>query len=90
MFDDADLSRCGLVIANLYFEGFVDPPRVEISPVLRAGSLAGHVESVAGIQPDGFIFGRVVNVVLPGELELAIVVAPVETHTLPFGSGMPR
>src|SRR5712692_2643724 len=81
MFDDADLNRRGLVIANLYFKGFVDPSRVEISSVLRARSLAGHVESVAGIQTDGFLFGSVVNIVLPGKFELAIVVAPVETHS---------
>lgn len=78
--DDADVSRRGFVIAHLDFEGFVDPAGVEIGAVFGTGALAGQVEGVAGIETDSFILGRVVDVVLAGKLELAVIVAAVETH----------
>src|SRR5690242_8351988 len=78
--DNADFDGRGLVIANFDFKGLVNPPAVEVGTVFGARSLPRHVERVAGIKTNRFVFGRVVNVVLSGEFELAIIVAPVEAN----------
>jgi len=56
------------------------PPRIEICAVFRAASLPDHVEGVAGIEADGLVLSVVINVVLAGEFELTIIVAPIESH----------
>jgi len=56
------------------------PPRIEICAVFRAPPLPGHVEGVAGIEADGLVLWGVIDVVLAGEFELTIVVAPIESH----------
>jgi len=45
-----------LAIGHLDFKGFIDPAGIEIGSVFCASSLAGHVESIAGMEPDGFVF----------------------------------
>src|SRR6266705_3175734 len=83
MLHDAHLDGRGLVIANLDFEGFVDPPPIEVGSVFRAAALSGHVKCAPGIQTDSLVLGRVVDIVLACELELSIVVTAVETDS-PF------
>src|SRR5467141_4990869 len=80
MLDDAHFNRLALVIAHLDFKRFVEPPRIEICSVFRAAALPGHVEGIAGIEADGLVLWGVVDVVLAGELELTIIVTPIETH----------
>src|SRR6267154_817197 len=80
---DTHLDRLGLVIPHFDLKRFINPPSVIIGPVFRPAALSGHVECAAGIQPDGLVLRRMVHVVLAGELQLPIVVPPVETHS-PF------
>src|SRR6266850_1192962 len=80
MLDEAYFNRVAFVIAHLDFKRFVKPPRIEVCPVIRADAFPGHVEGVAGIEADGLVFGGVVDVILARELELTIIVAPIETH----------
>src|SRR5258708_24264164 len=80
MLDDAHFDWLALVIAHFDFKRFVEPSRIKICTVIRAAALAGHVEGVAGIEANGFVLWGVVDVILAGELELTIIVAPIETH----------
>src|SRR5215813_11032600 len=80
MLDNAHFNRLALVIAHFDFKRFVEPSRIEICAVIRAATLPGHVEGVAGIEADGLVLWGVVDVILTGELELTIIVAPIETH----------
>ncbi len=89
MLDNAHFNRLALVIAHLHFKRFVEPPRIEVCAVIRAAAFPGHVEGIASIEANGLVLGGMVNVVLAGELELTIIVAPIETHAS-FGRGMPR
>src|ERR1700675_3967868 len=80
MLNDAHFNRVALVIAHFDFKRFVEPSRIKICTVIRAAALPGHVEGVAGIEADGLVLWGVVDVVLAGELELTVIVAPIETH----------
>src|SRR5260370_1031567 len=80
---DAHLDGRGLVIPNFDLKGFVYPARIEISPVFCSAALPGQVKCAAGIQADSLVLGRVVNIVFARELELSIIVPPIETHS-PF------
>ena len=49
-----------------------------------AAALADQIEAVAGIDPHGFVTRRVINSVLAGKLELAIVITAIKAQP-PFG-----
>ena len=83
MLDHAHRNCFLLVVAHLDLETLVRPPiRILLLLHLVVGllALARDIESVARIDADGFVLGRVVNLVLAGEFELPVLIAAVETH----------
>src|SRR5258708_35266907 len=79
--NDTYFDRFALVVAGLDFERFVKPSGIKICAVFVASALTGHVEGIAGIEANSFIFWSVVDVVFAGEFELTIVIAAIETDT---------
>ena len=79
MFDDSKFdSLVFLVIAEFYFESLVQPIIVRIDLIMCSFSFAYEIEGVARIDPDGFILRGMVDDVLAGELQLALIVAAIE------------
>src|SRR5215831_15200623 len=72
------------VVAQLDLKALIDPMGVGVNAVRDPAAFSYSVKSVAGIEPDGLVGGRVVDLVLAGELELPVIVPAVEAHS-PLG-----
>ena len=84
MLDNPEFSVRFLVVAQADLKRFIDGTQVGVDLVVHALALAYKVECVAGIDAHGLVFGCVVDLVLAGELEPAVIVAFVETK-MTFG-----
>src|SRR3979411_1217149 len=80
MFDDANVYRLFLVIAELDLKRLIQPLPVYIQPVVGAAALAGKIKGIARIDAHRFVARSVVNYIFAGELDLAVTVATVEAH----------
>src|SRR5205085_8201376 len=79
--DHSDLRRrIFLVVTDLDLESFVHPFVIGVDSEAGAAALANQNEAVAGIDPHGFVTRRVINSVLAGKLELAIVITALKTQ----------
>jgi hypothetical protein len=81
MFDDSEFdSVVFLMIAEFYFESLVQPVSVRIDLIMRSFSFAYEVESVARIDTNSFILRCMVDNVLAGEFQLAVIIPAIEPH----------
>lgn len=80
VFYDLDFDGHLLVVAQLDFEGFIGPMVVVADIETHPFALAHKVEGAAGGDPDGFILGGVIDVVLADEFQLPVSVAPIEAQ----------
>ena len=81
MFDDPEFDGLVfLVITDFYFESLVEPIVACIDLIMRSFPFAYEVECVARIDTDRFIPGGMVDNILAGEFQLAVIVPAVEPH----------
>src|SRR5262249_14636847 len=69
----------GLVVAHGDLKRFVDHAAGAVELEVRAMALTGEVEGVSGVEANRFILGRVINVILAGEFQLAVFIAAIKT-----------
>ena len=81
MLDDADFSGCRFVVAQGNRKAFVHGIFLIINGEAGLLAVPGQVEDIAGINSDGFVFRRMVDVAFPDKLKLLIGITPVEAHS---------
>ena len=80
MFHNAYVHGFFFVIANLDFEGFVDPVVGGIDANVGAFAFAAKIERVTGEDTNSFIFRRVINTIFADKFQMAIGIAPVKAQ----------
>src|SRR5262249_29702768 len=69
-----------LMIAQLDFEGLIDPVLPALHSVVRLAALTDDIECIAGKDAQGLIGRCVADHVFARKLELSIVIATIKTH----------
>ena len=80
VFDNPNVYRFLLVVAQLDLERFGGRPVVAVDDVVATAALAREIKSVAGVDTHGLVVRGVVDRIFAGEFDLAIVVAAIKAH----------
>jgi len=80
MLDDANRHGFFLVVADFYLEGLVQCSFGTVNVVRGSTALAYEVEGISGVDADSLTSWRVIDDVLAGELNLTIIVSPIEAQ----------
>src|SRR5215475_3081456 len=80
MLDNPHLDCLFLVVANPDLECLSRVRLCVLDCVVRAPTLSRNVEGISRVDAHGFIRRSVIDQVLAGELDLAVVVVPVEAN----------
>jgi hypothetical protein len=78
--DDTNFHSFVLMIAHLNLEEFIDPAVAGIEFESGLSAFSHQIKSVAGVEPDCFIFWRVVDLILADELVTPVHIPPVDFH----------